>query len=161
MPDTKPIEIPPRGTRGRRLTGIFFRLLRPLAAGQISRYRRHAEPERMGGVPLVLLTTVGARTGQERTSVLGGFEESDGAWLVVGSKGGSPHHPAWFINLAKNPDNLWLEVGSRKMKVRPEALSGDEYETAWARVVRDSPQYRGYRKITDREIPLIRLTPVS
>jgi len=154
------IEIPPRGTRGRRITDFFFRLLKPLAASQVSRYRKSAsaEPPKMGKVPLVLLTTVGARTGRERTSVLGGFEESDGSWLVVGSKGGSATHPAWFINLAKKPDNVWLEVGNRKFKVRPELLKGEEYEAAYRRVVDDSRQYAGYRKVTDREIPLVRLS---
>lgn len=154
---TGQLEIPPRGTRGRRVTGVFFRLLRPLAASQISRYRKSAEPMKMGKVPLVLLTTVGSKTGRERTSVLGGFEEPDGSWLVVGSKGGSATHPSWFINLAKKPDQVWLEVGRRKFKVRPELLDGDEYEAAYARVVNDSRQYAGYRKVTDRRIPIVRL----
>jgi deazaflavin-dependent oxidoreductase (nitroreductase family) len=151
------LEIPARGTRGRRITDVFFRLLSPLAAGQISRYRKSSEPMKMGKVPLVLLTTVGSRTGRERTSVLGGFEEPDGSWLVVGSKGGSISHPRWFINMAKSPDRVWLEVGDRKFKVRPELLKGDTYEAAYERVVNDSPQYAGYRKVTDREIPVVRL----
>ena len=151
------LEIPPRGTRGRRITGVFFRLLKPLAASQISRYRKSAQPMRMGKVPLVLLTTVGSKSGRERTSVLGGFEEPDGSWLVVGSKGGSATHPSWLINLAKNPDKVWLEVGQRKFKTRPELLTGDNYEAAYDRVVRDSPQYAGYRKVTDRQIPVVRL----
>lgn len=151
------LEIPPRGTRGRRITDVFFRLLRPLAAGQISRYRKSTQPMKMRNVPLVLLTTVGSKTGRERTSVLGGFEEPDGSWLVVGSKGGSVTHPRWFINLAKNPDKVWLEVGKRKFKARPELVKGDAYEAAYGRVVRDSPQYAGYRKVTDRHIPIVRL----
>lgn len=155
------IEIPPRGTRGRRIIDFFFRLLKPLSASQISRYRKNASAvaPKMGKVPLVLLTTVGARTGRERTSVLGGFEEADGSWVVVGSKGGSRTHPAWFINLANNPDDVWLEVGNRKFRVQPELLKGDAYEAAYRRVVADSPQYAGYRKVTDREIPLVRLRP--
>jgi len=160
MPDsTAQIEIPPRGTRGRRVIDFFFRLLAPLSASQISRYRKNAsaEPPKMGKVPLVLLTTVGAKTRRERTSVLGGFEEPDGSWLVVGSKGGSATHPAWFINLARDPDRVWLEVGNRKFQVRPELLKGDKYETAYRRVVEDSPQYAGYRKVTDREIPIVKL----
>ena len=154
---TAQLEIPPPGTRGRRITEFFYRLLRPLAATQISRYRKSAVPMKMGKVPLVLLTTVGSKTRRERTSVLGGFEEPDGSWLVVGSKGGSATHPAWFINLAKDPDRVWLEVGNRKFQVRPELLKGDEYESAYRRVVEDSHQYAGYRTITDREIPIVRL----
>lgn len=160
---TEQLEIPPRGTRGRRVTDVFFRLLKPLSASQISRYRKNAsaEPPKMGKVPLVLLTTVGAKTGRERTSVLGGFEERDGSWLIVGSKGGSATHPSWFINLARNPDKVWLEIGHRKMKVRPELLKADDYEAAYSRVVEDSRQYSGYRKVTDREIPVVRLKPDS
>lgn len=154
---TDELEISPRGTRGRRITTFFFKLLRPLEAGQISRYRKKTEPQKMGNVPLVLLTTIGAKTGQERTTVLGGFEEASGDWLIVGSKGGSISHPAWFINLAKNPDNVWLEVGRRKFKVTPELLKGDEYEKAYQRVVSESPGYAGYRKVTDRAIPVVRL----
>lgn len=154
---TEQLEIPPRGTRGRRLTTFFFRLLSPLLAGQVSRYRKKSEPEKMGKVPLVLLTTVGSRTGRERISVLGGFQEAGGDWLVVGSKGGSISQPAWYINLAKNPDNVWLEVGPQKFKVTPELLKGGEYETAHMRVIADSPQYTGYWKVTDRTIPIVRL----
>lgn len=151
------LEIPPRGTRGRRIMEVFFRLMRPLAAAEISRYRKSAQPMRLGKVPLVLLTTIGSSSGRERTSVLGGFEEPGGSWLVVGSKGGSIEHPKWFINLARNPDKVWLEVGNRKFKVRPELLKGEEYEAAYERVVKDSHQFAGYRKATDREIPVVRL----
>ena len=151
------LEIPARGTRGRRITTFFFRLLKPLAGGQISRYRKSAQPMKMGTIPLVLLTTVGSKSGNERTSVLGGFEEPDGSWLIVGSKGGSATHPSWFINLAKHPDNVWLEIGRRKFKARPELLKGDEYEAAYDRVVSVSRQYAGYRKVTDRHIPIVRL----
>jgi deazaflavin-dependent oxidoreductase (nitroreductase family) len=136
---------------------VFFKLLKPLTASQVSRYRKSAQPMKMGSVTLVLLTTVGSRSGRERTSVLGGFGEADGSWLIVGSKGGSIRHPSWFINLAKNPDKVWLEVGDQKFKVRPELLKGAEYEAAYARVVNDSRQYAGYRKVTDRHIPIVRL----
>lgn len=156
------LEIPPQGTRGRRITDVLFKLLKPLAGTQISRYRKNAKPEppEMNGFPLVLLTTVGSKTGRERTSVLGGYPENENAWLVIGSKGGSPTHPAWFINLAKNPNRVWLEVGNRKFHARPELLKGDDYETAYAKVVAVSPQYAGYRKVTDRMIPVVRLTPI-
>jgi deazaflavin-dependent oxidoreductase (nitroreductase family) len=136
---------------------VFFKLLKPLSATQVSRYRKSAQPMKMGNVTLVLLTTVGSKSGRERTSVLGGFEEADGSWLIVGSKGGSIRHPSWFINLAKNPDKVLLEVGDRKFKMRPELLKGAEYEAAYARVVNDSRQYAGYRKVTDRHIPIVRL----
>lgn len=157
------IEIPPRGTRGTRLFSVLGKVLQPLAAGQVARYRKNAtsEPKMMNGFPTVLVTTVGARTGNEHTHVLGGFRDKDDSWIVVASKGGSPTHPHWFINLAKNPDKVWLEVGNRKFHVRPQDLKGAEYEDAYARIAAAAPNYGKYRKVTDRQIPLIRLTPIS
>ena len=157
------LEIPPRGTRGRRVVDVLFKILGPLAGTRISRYRKRSSRElpMLNGMPLVLLTTIGARTGLQRTSELGGFRENDDSWLIIGSKGGSITHPAWFINLCKNPDKVWLEVGTRKFHARPVLLQGEEYEAAYARIVAVSPGYRGYRKVTDRHIPLVRLTPVS
>jgi deazaflavin-dependent oxidoreductase (nitroreductase family) len=157
------LAIPPRGTRGRRITDVLFKLLRPLMGTQVSGYRKKAtaEPPTMNNIPLVLLTTVGAKTGQERTSPLGALKDSGDSWIVIGSKGGSASHPAWFINLCKNPDKVWVEVGNRKLHVRPELIEGEEYEATYARLVAASPGYANYRKVTDREIPLVRLTPIS
>lgn len=129
----------------------------------VSRYRRTAGPTqpRVMGLPAILLTTVGARSKVERTHVLGGFADGEDAWLIVASNGGAPTHPAWFINLAKNPDKVWIEVGNRKLKVVPDSLRGSERENAYARVVAVAPRYAGYLTKTDREIPVIRLTPAG
>ena len=155
------IEIPPRGTRGAWTpwSGFVSRVFKPLLDMQVSRYRKTAGPSapKLMDFPLVLLTTVGARSGREFTHPLGGFEQPDGTWLVVGSKGGAATHPAWFINLAKNPESVWLEVGNRKLKVRPSLLKGDEREAALAGIAAVSPRYAGYQKKTDREIPIVRL----
>jgi deazaflavin-dependent oxidoreductase (nitroreductase family) len=115
----------------------------------------------MMGFPTVLLTTIGARTGVERTHVLGGFPDGPDAWLICASKSGAATHPAWFINLAKNPDNIWLEVGNRKLKFAAELLKGKEREDALGRIAATAPRYGQYQKKTDREIPVIRLTPAS
>jgi deazaflavin-dependent oxidoreductase (nitroreductase family) len=141
-------------------------LLRWFFRGQVARYRKNAgpEPPRFMDFPAVVLTTKGARTGHEHSHVLGGFQDgADGheAWLVVASKGGAPTHPHWFINLAKHPEHVWLEVGSRKLQVRPVLLEGKEREEALARIAAVSPRYGEYQKKTDREIPIIRLTPIS
>ena len=111
----------------------------------------------MMGFPVVLLTTVGARTGHEHTTVLGGFQEGDGAWIVVASKSGASSHPHWFFNLAKNPDRVWLEVGNRKIRVVPDLLQGAEREAALAKIAAIAPRYGEYPKKTDREIPVVRL----
>jgi deazaflavin-dependent oxidoreductase (nitroreductase family) len=156
------IEIPPRGTRGAWTPGggFLMRLFKPLMDMQVSRYRKasDATPPVMMGFPTVLLTTVGARTGVEHTHVLGGFADGEDAWIVVASKSGASTHPHWFVNLAKSPDNVWLEVGNRKVKVRPTLLKGDEREAALAKVAAIAPRYGGYQKKTDREIPIVRLT---
>ena len=161
--DSNRIEVPPRGTRGTAIPGgrWLMRLAKPLVDRQVSRYRRTAgpTPPRMMGFPVLLLTTVGARTGLERTHVLGGFPDGEDAWLIVASKGGAATHPDWFINLARNPDKVWIEVGNQKLRVTPEALKGTEREEALARVAAVAPRYGGYQKKTDREIPVIRLTP--
>ena len=163
MSEKQAIEIPPRGTRGTNMPfgGALMRLAKPLTDMQVSRYRRakDATAPMMMGFPTVLLTTVGARSGRERTHVLGGFADGEDAWLVMASKGGAPTHPAWFINLAKSPDKIWLEIGNRKLRVAASLLKGEEREDALGRIAAVAPRYRAYQKKTDREIPIIRLTP--
>jgi len=163
--EKKSIEIPPRGTRGTRVLwgGAVMKLAKPIMDMQISRYRRTSGPKApvMMGFPIILLTTVGARTAQERTHVLGGFADGEDAWLVVASKSGAATHPAWFINLAKSPDKIWIEVGNRKLRVVAESLKGQARLDALARVAAVAPRYGEYQKKTDREIPVIRLTPAG
>jgi len=111
--------------------------------------------------PIVLVTTRGAKSGAERTVTLGGFADGDDAWLVVASAGGAARHPAWFNNMVKHPDDLWLEVGTRKMKVSGESLTGSERDDALRRIAAVSAQYGRYPTKTDREIPIVRLTRIS
>src|SRR5216684_6587371 len=158
------LAIPSRGTRGAwSPPGFLTKVLQPLMNMQISNYRKKAgpTPPLMMGFPTVLLTTIGAKTGQERTHVLGGFADGDDAWLIVASKSGAATHPAWFINLAKSPDKIGLEVGNRKMRVKADLLKGNAREEALARIAAIAPRYGGYQKKTDREIPVIRLTPAG
>jgi deazaflavin-dependent oxidoreductase (nitroreductase family) len=166
MADKSPgVRIPSRGTKGSTMPGgrLLMRVFRPLLDQQVARYRRSKgpEPPKMMGYPIVLLTTVGAKTGKEHTHVLGGFADGPDAWLVVASNAGAPTHPAWFFNLAKNPDKVWLEVGNRKMHVAVESLQGEKRDTALAQVAAIAPRYGTYSKKTDREIPVVRLTPVD
>jgi deazaflavin-dependent oxidoreductase (nitroreductase family) len=79
----------------------------------------------------------------------------------VASAAGSARHPAWYFNLAKHPDQVWIEVGDAKLKVRPTLLSGEERAAAWQRVIREAPQYAAYETKTDRQIPIVRLEPVE
>ena len=125
---------------------------------------------RIQGRPLLLLTTTGAKTGQPRRTTLGYFpdvangEAGEGrSWLVVASAAGAAKHPAWYFNLARNPDKVWVELGPERGKVRqvrPESLKGEERAKAWAEVVRQAPGYGKYEQQTDRQSPIVRLTAV-
>ena len=161
-----PIQKTPNGTRGADMPGgkLFQKVLEPLAKRHVGAYRKTGGTDRMTKMmpfPLILLTTKGAKSGAERIVALGGFKEGDGAWLIVASKGGSKTHPAWLNNMIKHPDDIWLEVGKRKMKVRAESLKGAEREEAYRRIAAEAPNYGDYPKKTDRVIPVIRLTPTS
>jgi deazaflavin-dependent nitroreductase family protein len=161
-----PIQTSPNGTYGTKMPGGKWlqRLIEPLAKRQIDAYRRTGGTNRMSRMmkfPIVLVTTKGAQSGLERTAALGGFADGDDAWLVVASNGGSSRHPAWFKNMVQHPDEIWLEVGSRKMKVRGESLTSPAREEALRRITGISAQYGGYPKKTDREIPIVRLTRIS
>lgn len=113
------------------------------------------------GARLLSLSTVGAKSGRERRSTVACFPDRDGAWLIVGSAGGAATHPAWFHNLASHPDEVWAEVGSQRLKVRPETLAGPEREQAWQKIIAQAPSFADYTTKTDRELPIVRLTPVS
>jgi deazaflavin-dependent oxidoreductase (nitroreductase family) len=161
-----PIEATPNGTYGSKMPGgkVLQKLFEPMMKRGVASYRRTGGTNRMSkmmGFPVVLLTTKGARSGQERTATLGGFADGDDAWLIVASKGGAADNPAWFNNMVKHPDDIWLEVGSRKMKVHGNSLTGREREDALARIAAIAPRYGEYPKKTDRQIPIVRLTRVS
>ena len=163
MAERQTIHVPPKGTRGARVMDFIFGLMKPLAGREVNRYKNADGPEAKTfmGFPVLILTTVGAKSGKERETVLGGFPDGDNAWLIIASKGGSATNPAWFHNIAANPDKVWVQVGNRKFKVNCQSLTGKERDDAYARVVSVSKQYAGYPKKTDREIPVLRLTPAS
>jgi deazaflavin-dependent oxidoreductase (nitroreductase family) len=128
-------------------------------------YRLMGDRMRVQGRPVLLLETVGARSGRTRATIVCWFPDApDGpgeSWIVVASMGGAARHPAWFLNMAKNPDKVWIEVGKRKVKVRPESLRGADRAQAWERVVQLAPGFARYQEKTDREIPVVRLTAVE
>ena len=151
------VELTPNGTRGfeppkmpHPVIGVFTWL-------SVAMFHRFGTRMRVQRAPVLLLNTVGAKSGQQRQTMLCWFADGENAWLIVASAGGSAKHPAWYRNLAANPDKVWIEVGKRKIKVRPESLSGAEREAAWQRVVTQSPGYAGYQRKTDRIIPVVRL----
>jgi deazaflavin-dependent oxidoreductase (nitroreductase family) len=113
---------------------------------------------RVAGLDVLYLTTVGARSGQERTVPLAFFPDGDG-WLLVASNGGAVRHPAWMLNLAAHPDRVWAEVGGRRRRVTATTLAGEERAARFAEIAAAHPRYAGYAARTDREIPIVRLRP--
>lgn len=156
------IRVSPTGTRGTRVPkrGPLWKLFQLVGRRQVRTYRRGGE-ERVSkkmGFPVVLLTTRGAKTGQTRTTPIGGFARGEDSWLVMATLAGAARHPAWFLNMAAHPDEIWLEAGSERFKVRGESLEGQERSEALASIAAVSPRYGDYQEKTDREIPVVRLT---
>jgi deazaflavin-dependent oxidoreductase (nitroreductase family) len=112
------------------------------------------------GMEHLLLRTVGRKSGNEHKVALPFWRDRDGHRIVVGSFGGEPKHPAWYLNLsdeAANPEVLVRVQGGRFWS-RPEILAGDDYERTWAGLVADRPWYADYvTKAAGRQIPLVRL----
>ena len=152
------LELPPSGTRGAELPKVLRPLVRAMMGTGRLMFRFGAKVQ---GRPLLRLRTVGARTGKGREAVLGWFPgtERSESWIVVGSNAGSARHPGWAHNLAKNPDQAMVDVGSGMTAVDIELLDGEERQSAWDRVVDMAPGYGAYLEKTDREIPIFRLTP--
>jgi deazaflavin-dependent oxidoreductase (nitroreductase family) len=124
-------------------------------------YRSFGERIRVQGRPLLEIETLGARSGARRVTILGWFPdspESDDSWIVVASNAGGSRHPGWFLNLARNPDHAWVQIGKRRIGVTPETLNGADRDQAWQRIVTLAPGYAGYSEKTDRLIPIVRLT---
>src|SRR5436309_4732158 len=155
------IAVPPRGPRGSDLPGFARALMRVMQGPYQMAFRRLGDRMRIQGRPLVGLETVGAKSGSRRHAVVGSFHEIaatvPSSWVVVASNAGSARHPAWFLNLAKNPDQVWITTGKRRIKVRPETLEGEERDRAWQEVTSLAPGYGRYLEITDRVIPIVRL----
>lgn len=122
-------------------------------------FRRFGDRMRVQGRPLVEVETVGAKSGSTRHAVVASFPEISGAtsWIVVASNSGSARHPAWFLNIAKNPDRVWVTTAKRRIKVTPETLEGADRERTWQEVTSLAPVYGRYTEATDRLIPIVRL----
>jgi len=155
------VELTPHGTRGWEAPRMLRPLLGAMTRMQVRLYHRFGARMRVQRQPLLLLSTIGAKTGVLRQTILCWFPDGDQFWLVVASGAGSAKHPAWFVNLARNPDRVSIEIAGRQIKVEPESLQGAERAEAWRKVVALAPGYAAYEQKTDREIPVIRLRAVA
>lgn len=113
----------------------------------------------MRGMPVVVLTTKGARTGQIRKTPLMRVEH-EGRYAVVASLGGAPTHPVWYYNLLAHPE-VELQDGPSKQDMVARELTGEEKAQWWERAVAAFPDYADYAERTDREIPVFLLDPVA
>jgi deazaflavin-dependent oxidoreductase (nitroreductase family) len=147
------VNVTPSGSRGRsRPPGPLMKVMALMMRG-VHRLGLH----RMDGMPVLLLTTRGARSGELRTTPVMAFPEADSTWLVVASFGGSRQHPAWFTNIARHPEDVSVEIDGRRLRVKPRSLEGGERADAWRRIVARSPRFAGYEQSTDRQIPVLEL----
>jgi deazaflavin-dependent oxidoreductase (nitroreductase family) len=116
------------------------------------------EGTELRGMPVIILTTVGARSGKLRKAALMRVEH-DGKYAVVASLGGAPKNPVWYYNVVSHPQ-VELQDGPTKQDMVARELSGDEKAVWWQRCVAAYPDYANYQKKTDREIPVFVLEPV-
>jgi F420H(2)-dependent quinone reductase len=112
----------------------------------------------MQGKPVILLTTVGAKTGKLRKTPLMRVEH-DGQYAVVASLGGAPKHPVWYHNIKKNP-RVELQDCTVTGDYDAREVFDEERAIWWERAVEAWPDYANYQTKTDRQIPVFVLTPV-
>jgi deazaflavin-dependent oxidoreductase (nitroreductase family) len=147
----------PSGTRGARTPPrLLVKLLMPLAT---KLHRRQGD--RFRDFDVLYLHTVGAKSGQPRSSTVARLTDDKPGVLVVASYGGAQHHPAWYYNVVAHPERVSVEYGGRTRPVTVVQLAGDERTEAWKHIVAQSPQFGGYESKTDRELPVLRLVPVE
>lgn len=127
----------------------------------ISEFRENGGTVTSGhGSGLLLLHSIGAKTGDKRISPVLGIAEGDG-WLIAASKGGAPENPAWYHNLLAHPETeVEVPAGDHvdTVAVRAEVVADADYPAAWERFVARSPGFAQYAERTSRRIPVVRLT---
>ncbi|MCF6474470.1 nitroreductase family deazaflavin-dependent oxidoreductase [Nonomuraea sp. MG754425] len=111
------------------------------------------------GLPVIVMTNLGARSGKIRKTPLMRVEH-EGRYAVVASQGGAPKHPVWYFNLKSEP-HVELQDGPIKRDMRAREVTGAERAEWWQRAVAAYPPYADYQKKTDREIPVFVLEPIE
>ncbi|MFC4854190.1 nitroreductase family deazaflavin-dependent oxidoreductase [Actinophytocola glycyrrhizae] len=131
------------------------------AREQVEEYERSGgtRGNTMIGLPVVILTTKGAKTGKLRKTPLMRVEH-DGEYAVVASLGGAPKHPVWYHNIKANPE-VELQDGPTPRDMVAREVTGEERARWWDRAVEAFPNYAEYQKKTDREIPVFVLSAKS
>lgn len=138
-----------RRTRSMELVWKIHRWLYRTSGGRVG--------GRMMGMPVLLLTTTGRKTGEPRTSPLMYFPEGD-ACVVIASNAGEPQHPAWWLNLRADP-HATMQRGREVARVRAREAAGEERSRLWAKLIQLDRSYETYRQRTTRQIPVVLLEP--
>ncbi|MER5369054.1 nitroreductase family deazaflavin-dependent oxidoreductase [Streptomyces sp. NPDC002722] len=117
------------------------------------------EGTEMRGMPVIILTTRGAKSGKIRKTPLMRVEH-DGKYAVVASQGGAPKHPVWYHNIVADP-RVELQDGPLRQDMNAREATGEEKDLWWARAVEAFPDYADYQQKTDRQIPVFVLEPAA
>ena len=119
---------------------------------------RRANTLRDTGLPIIVVTTRGNKTGKIRKHALMRVEH-DGEYALIASMGGAPNNPVWYFNLKADPDAVTIQDGADRFDAHVRELSGDERKTWWERAVAAYPDYAQYQRNTTRLIPVFLATP--
>ncbi|MGI5131707.1 nitroreductase/quinone reductase family protein [Pseudonocardia sp. CA-107938] len=113
----------------------------------------------VAGMPVLELTTIGRKSGQPRAVMLTSPLQEGDTYVVVASRGGDDHHPAWFLNLRDNPEVEVSIKGAPKQRWSARVATPEERARMWPKIATSFTNYAGYQKRTQREIPLVLLSP--
>jgi deazaflavin-dependent oxidoreductase (nitroreductase family) len=143
------------------LTGQYAPGTSAWAREQAERYEatNGAEAGTLRGKPVIVLTSVGARTGKLRKTALMRVEHG-GIYAVVASMGGAPRHPAWYFNLTADP-HVELQDGPEKRDYHAHEVTDGEKAIWWQRALEVWPDYAAYQRKTTRQIPVFVLEPID
>jgi deazaflavin-dependent oxidoreductase (nitroreductase family) len=143
------------------LVGEYERGTSGWAATQVATYEASGgqEANTIQGLPIVVITSVGSKSGKLRKNPVMRVEHN-GEYAAVASKGGAPEDPAWYHNFVAHP-LVDLQDGPEPASYRARIVTGAEREEWWARAVAAFPPYAGYQLKTEREIPVFVLSPVD
>lgn len=139
--------------RSLRLMNRAHRLLLKLSGGRFGWVAN--------GMPMLELTTIGRKSGDRRSTMLSSPMRMHGSYIVVASRGGDDTHPAWYLNLVADPHVEVVLQGEPARPFTARVATATEREHLWPQITSKHPNYAGYQKRTDREIPLVFLDPVE
>lgn len=129
---------------------------------QVETYERTGGQEantlRDTGLPIIVVTTRGNKTGRVRKTPLMRVEHN-GEYALVASMGGAPKHPVWYFNLKAHPDDVVIQDGPEPFAADIREVTGDERAQWWARAVAAYPPYAEYQERTERTIPVFVAAP--